>query len=296
MKQASKIILRNLILLTSLSIILSCGQPFAKIEVTDEKSKIIEKIFQEVSAENTDYLEEVFSDEMKMVNPKEVEFDKASFISGIKDMYDLFDNITFESSDGDADGSEIETNYYSNGKVWTSIWNNFSATGKYTGQQINIPFHISYQWEGNKIIEEFQFFDMTAFENEATARNAQNNTSQKISFLIEMKINKGKKLDEIKPFLAGLTSFMRNNEPEGYDYGYYISEDGKKVTLIEKYLTSEAAIKHADNFEGGPNMKPFLEMFTLESFIITGNATDQLKDRLKAWSPKYRTPIGGWSH
>ena len=296
MKQASKIILRNLILLTSLSIIMSCGQPFAKIEVTDEKSKIIEKIFQEVSAENTDYLEEVFSDEMKMVNPKEVEFDKASFISGIKNMYDLFDNITFESSDGDADGSEIETNYYSNGKVWTSIWNNFSATGKYTGQQINIPFHISYQWEGNKIIEEFQFFDMTAFENEATARNAQNNTSQKISFLIEMKINKGKKLDEIKPFLAGLTSFMRNNEPEGYDYGYYISEDGKKVTLIEKYLTSEAAIKHADNFEGGPNMKPFLEMFTLESFIITGNATDQLKDRLKAWSPKYRTPIGGWSH
>ena len=296
MKQASKIILRNLILLTSLSIIMSCGQPFAKIEVTDKKSKIIEKIFQEVSAENTDYLEEVFSDEMKMVNPKEVEFDKASFISGIKNMYDLFDNITFESSDGDADGSEIETNYYSNGKVWTSIWNNFSATGKYTGQQINIPFHISYQWEGNKIIEEFQFFDMTAFENEATARDAQNNTSQKISFLIEMKINKGKKLDEIKPFLAGLTSFMRNNEPEGYDYGYYISEDGKKVTLIEKYLTSEAAIKHADNFEGGPNMKPFLEMFTLESFIITGNATDQLKDRLKAWSPKYRTPIGGWSH
>ena len=296
MKQSSKIIMRNFILLTSLSIISSCGQPFAKIEVTDEKSKIIEKIFQEVSAENTDYLEEVFSDEMKMVYPKEVEFDKASFISGIKDMYDLFDNITFESSDGDADGSEIETNYYSNGKVWTSIWNNFSATGKYTGQQINIPFHISYQWEGNKIIEEFQFFDMTAFENEATASNAQNNTSQKISFLIEMKINKGKKLDEIKPFLAGLTSFMRNNEPEGYDYGYYISEDGKKVTLIEKYLTSEAAIKHADNFEGGPNMKPFLEMFTLESFIITGNATDQLKDRLKAWSPKYRTPIGGWSH
>ena len=128
MKQASKKILRNLIFLTSLSIIMSCGQPFAKIEVTDKKSKIIEKIFQEVSAESTDYLEEVFSDEMKMVNPKEVEFDKVSFISGIKDMYDLFDNITFESSNGDADGSEIETNYYSNGKVWTSIWNNFSAT------------------------------------------------------------------------------------------------------------------------------------------------------------------------
>ena len=77
-----------------------------------------------------------------MVNPKKVEFDKVSFISGIKDMYDLFDNITFESSDGDADGSEIDTNYYSNGKVWTSIWNTFSATGKYTVQHIKLPFHI----------------------------------------------------------------------------------------------------------------------------------------------------------
>ena len=73
MKQASKIIMRNFILLTSLSIISSCEQPFAKIKVTDEKSKIIEKIFQEVSAENTDYIEEAFSDEMKMVNPKKVD-------------------------------------------------------------------------------------------------------------------------------------------------------------------------------------------------------------------------------
>ena len=292
----NKLKMKKFALIAILSLLLSCGQEFAKIKVTDEKSKIIEKIFEEVSAENTEYLEEVFSDKMKMVNPKEIEFNKSSFILGIKDMYDLFDNITFESSDGDADGSEIETNYYSNGKVWTSIWNNFSATGKYTGQEINIPFHISYQWEGNKIIEEFQFFDMTAFENEATARNAKNNTSQKISFLIEMRINKGKKLNEIKSFLSELTSLMRKNEPEGYDYGYYISGDGKKVTLTEKYLTSEAAIKHADNFEGGPNMKTFLEMFTLESFIITGNSTEQLKDRLKAWTPIYRTPIGGWSH
>ena len=37
-------------------------------------------------------------------------------------------------------------------------------------------------------------------------------------------------------------------------------------------------------------------MFTLESFIITGNASDELKERLKAWKPSFRLPIGGWSH
>lgn len=288
--------MKHVLLLLSIVIIVSCGQPFAKIKVKDDKSKIIEKIFQEVSAEKVDFLNAVFADDMKMVNAKEITFEKAAFIAGIEDMYDLFDNISFDAVDGNADGSEIETNYYANGKVWSSVWNNFSATGKYTGQKISIPFHISYQWKGDKIIEEYQFFDMTAFENEATARNAINNSSEKISFVIEMRINKGKKMADIKSFLAELTAFMRANEPEGYDYGYYISENGKKVTLIEKYLTSEAAIRHADNFEGGENIKPFLDMFTLESFIITGNASDELKERLKAWKPSFRLPIGGWSH
>lgn len=288
--------MKHVLLLLSIVIIASCGQPFAKIKVKDDKSKIIEKIFQEVSAEKVDFLNAVFADDMKMVNAKEMTFEKAAFIAGIEDMYDLFDNISFDAVDGNADGSEIETNYYANGKVWSSVWNNFSATGKYTGQKISIPFHISYQWKGDKIIEEYQFFDMTAFENEATARNAINNSSEKISFVIEMRINKGKKMADIKSFLAELTAFMRANEPEGYDYGYYISENGKKVTLIEKYLTSEAAIRHADNFEGGENIKPFLDMFTLESFIITGNASDELKERLKAWKPSFRSPIGGWSY
>ena len=53
--------------------------------------------------------------------------------------------------------------YYSNGNVWSSIWNNFSATGKYTGQKVNFPFHISYKWKGDKIIEEYQFFDLFVY-------------------------------------------------------------------------------------------------------------------------------------
>ena len=200
--------MKHVLLLLSIVIIVSCGQPFAKIKVKDDKSKIIEKIFQEVSAEKVDFLNAVFADDMKMVNAKEITFEKAAFIAGIEDMYDLFDNISFDAVDGNADGSEIETNYYANGKVWSSVWNNFSATGKYTGQKISIPFHISYQWKSDKIIEEYQFFDMTAFENEATARNAINNSSEKISFVIEMRINKGKKMADIKSFLAELTAFM----------------------------------------------------------------------------------------
>lgn len=275
---------------------IACSQPFAKVEINDEKSVIINKIFEEVSAERIDYLNEVFSNDMKMVNSKEASFNKKEFIAGVEEMFDLFDDITFESVNGDAIGSEIETNYYSNGKIWSSIWNNFSATGKYTGQKVKFPFHISYQWENDKIIEEFQFFDMYYFEKEANAKSSKNLTNEKVGFILELSVNKGYTLDNVKAFLEDLTAFMRKNEPDAYDYGYYISENSKKITLIEKYKNSEAAILHADNFENGPNMKPFLDTFTINSFILIGNSTEELKNRIKSYGVEPRVLAGGWTN
>ena len=288
--------MKKTILLFSLIIFSSCNQLGSRIEVSDEKSKIIQKIFDEVAAERIDYLEDVFSSEMKMVNSKNEEFNKNQFIIGIKDMLDLFDDISFDNVNADADGSEIETNYYSNGNIWSSIWNNFSATGKYTGQKVNFPFHISYKWKGDKIIEEYQFFDLMAFENEANARASQNGTNEKVGFVIELSINKNSNVEEVKALLKQLTEFMRTNEQEAYDYGYYISEDGKRITLIEKYLNSQAAILHADNFEGGSNMKPFIDSFTIESFVLIGNSSKALQDRIKAYGVKPRKLIGGWTN
>ena len=280
----------------SLLFIFSCSQPFARVDTSDEKSIIIKKIFEEVSNERIDYLKEVFSDDMKMVNSKEISFNKNEFIVGIEEMFDLFDEITFESVDGDANGSEIETNYYSNGKIWSSIWNNFSAIGKYTGQKVKFPFHISYQWKNDKIIEEFQFFDTEYFEKEANAKASKNLTNEKVGFILELSVNKEYSLDQVKSLLENLTIFMRKNEPDAYDYGYYISPNGKKITLIEKYKNSKAAILHADNFENGPNMKPFLNTFKINSFILIGNSTEELKNRIKSYGVEPRVLIGGWTN
>ena len=110
--------MKHLLFISVSLLAISCSQPYAKVDINDEKSVIINKIFEEVSAERIDYLNEVFSDDMKMVNSKEISFNKKEFIAGIEEMFDLFEDITFESVDGDANGSEIETNYYSNGKIW----------------------------------------------------------------------------------------------------------------------------------------------------------------------------------
>ena len=155
-----------------LSTFYSCNDSikYGYVSIDDEKSKMIQELFNKVSEEDIEYIENIFSDEMTLVNSNGEELNKSEFIAGVKDMFDSFENITFDEVNGDANDSETETNYYSNGLVWTAIWNNFTAKGKYTREEVSFPFHISYLWEGDKIIKEVQYFNLDVFENEINAK------------------------------------------------------------------------------------------------------------------------------
>ena len=155
-----------------LSTFYSCNDSikYGYVSIDDEKSKMIQELFNKVSEEDIEYIENIFSDEMTLVNSNGEELNKSEFIAGVKDMFDSFENITFDEVNGDANDSETETNYYSNGLVWTAIWNNFTAKGKYTEEEVSFPFHISYLWEGDKIIKEVQYFNLDVFENERNAK------------------------------------------------------------------------------------------------------------------------------
>jgi hypothetical protein len=45
-----------------------------------------------------------------------------------------------------------------------------NAKGNYSGNEMNFRFHISYLWDGDKIIEEVQFFNPAAFNDEGQAK------------------------------------------------------------------------------------------------------------------------------
>jgi hypothetical protein len=53
-------------------------------------------------------------------------------------------------------------------------------------------------------------------------------------------------------------------------------------------------IFHVDNFENGPNIATFMKMFTFKSFVIAGNTSEGLRERIKAYPIDYRGNIGGW--
>ena len=121
-----------------------------------------------------------------------------------------------------------------------------------------------------------------------------NQDSEEITFIIELN-TKENSPEDVESFTQYLSNFIVEREPS-IVYGYYISEDGKKVTLIERYNNSQDGIQHGIDFINGPNFEKFFEIFEIESFITIGNATDEFK----SWTSKngfeieYRESIGGY--
>jgi hypothetical protein len=99
----------------------------------------------------------------------------------------------------------------------------------------------------------------------------------------------------VEAFTQALSNFIVEREPSSV-YGYFISEDGQKVTLIERYNNSEDGIQHGIDFINGPNFDKFFEIFEIESFITIGKASDEFKKFTKdnGFEIEYRESIGGF--
>ena len=121
-----------------------------------------------------------------------------------------------------------------------------------------------------------------------------NDDSDEITFILELNTKDNSK-EEVENFTQYLSDFIVEREPSTV-YGYYISEDGKKVTLIERYNNSQDGIQHGMDFVDGPNFEKFFEIFEIESFITIGNATDEFKKFAtdNGFVIQYRESIGGY--
>ena len=157
--------------------LISCDAPknnFGYVSIDDEKSRNVVKIFESVEDEEIGFLKEIFSKDLEFKDPNGTILNKDEFIAGVENIFDLFEDIEFEDSEFvDYDGLAVETTYYTNGQVWTNIWSTFEGKGKYTGNDVSFPFHISYLWDGDKIIGEIQFFSTKVFAAENEAKNNQ---------------------------------------------------------------------------------------------------------------------------
>ena len=121
-----------------------------------------------------------------------------------------------------------------------------------------------------------------------------NSDSKELTFILELN-TKNNSPEDVEEFTMYLADFIVTREPSTV-YGYYISEDGNKVTLIERYNNSQDGLQHGIDFINGPNFDKFFEIFEIEKFITIGSATDEFKDfaLTNGFDIEYRESIGGY--
>ena len=140
------------------------------------------------------------------------------------------------------------------------------------------------------------FIFSCANETEKTSTSlTKNSDSKAITFIIDLEVNADSN-EDLTIFSQEITNNVLKTEDFCLEYGYYISEDGASVTLYEKYIDSESAIKHGQNFMDGPFFDRFFNLFTLNKFIVTGPASDEFKKFTSenGFVIEYRNSIDGF--
>jgi hypothetical protein len=170
----------------------------------------------------------------------------------------------------------------------------WSGKGNFTGAETTIPFHCVSLWEGDKISKIWRYMDPSALQKEIKAFEGVNNSSTKVMGLADLKVNDGFARSDVKEFMINFTKFVRETEPNTYDFGYFISADGKHVNLVEKYYDSADFVHHLNNFESSEYAKKFMTIFSLERVLVVGNSSDALKAKVKGYGAELRENIGGW--
>ena len=116
--------------------------------------------------------------------------------------------------------------------------------------------------------------------------------SESIIFYLDLNIKNNSV--NVEEFLDGVVKSVNESEPGTILYEYYLSEDKKKVSLIEIYKTDADAVIHMKNFLAAPHSGPFLETFEIESFKVMGNSSNELKEILNDFTRDHRKLIRGF--
>ena len=289
--------MKNQILLAFIAItVLACSNSSESVASMDAKSLKIKSHINAYMNNDSSVAEKLFAEDLELYdqfsnNQKDGEtLSNPGGNMGLIEA-DKFTHVLFSEIKCTTDN--IKTYTDTNGDVYTVFWSMWSGKGNFTGAKTTIPFHCVSLWEGDKISKVWRYMDPSALQKEIDAFEGFNNSSTKVMGLADLKVNDGFTKNDVKEFMISFTKFVRETEPNTYDFGYFISADGQHVNLVEKYYDSADFVHHLNNFESSKFAEKFMTIFSLERVLVVGNSSDALKDKVKGYGAELRENIEG---
>ncbi|MEQ6247384.1 antibiotic biosynthesis monooxygenase [Sulfitobacter sp. HNIBRBA3233] len=109
--------------------------------------------------------------------------------------------------------------------------------------------------------------------------------SDVIEWVLELEVSAGQ-ADGMADLLEEMVAATKANEPGALHYEYYISDDGTRVTSLERYADNAAAMTHLANF-GAQFAERFLATFAPLRFSVFGPAGADLRAGVAAFGAEH---------
>ena len=85
-------------------------------------------------------------------------------------------------------------------------------------------------------------------------------------------------------------------EENTISYEWFLSDNGKKATLVERYTNSDATVQRFKNHGDSPIANEVMEFVDFEAVYCFGNPKEDLREMLGAWGAIIQNHFCGFNH
>ena len=131
------------------------------------------------------------------------------------------------------------------------------------------------------------------FASQAAVAGHHEAAENQIIFAINADIVDGK-AESFRSLLKEMVLAVKASEPNTIGYQYFLNSGDTKLTLIEVYPNSEAAVFHMTAFGVSPSADEFLASINITSFVVAGNASTELMEAVAPFTSDNRPFVQGF--
>jgi quinol monooxygenase YgiN len=114
-----------------------------------------------------------------------------------------------------------------------------------------------------------------------------------VTWLFELAVRDGRAAD-LQALMAEMVAGTRRDEPGALDYEWFLTEDGQRLHILERYADAAAAMTHLANF-GALHMKRFFDVLAPERITLYGAVDDAVRGALAQLRPAALRRADGFS-
>jgi quinol monooxygenase YgiN len=116
--------------------------------------------------------------------------------------------------------------------------------------------------------------------------------SDHVHWVLELDIRDGQ-LDALKALMNEMVEATRANEPGTLHYEWFVSEDGSKCHIYERYVDSAAVMVHMGTF-GQHYAKRFMALLQPTRITVYGPADEAVRKTMAPLGAVHMAEIGGF--